>query len=160
MVDEPNVDTIKKAIVAILKTNTSKLWQEDNHEIGFQVIEVGLPENARFEGLTYPVCYVTNDTNLEDDRPYGPVSANSMGASEHIFRFRIIFFEHKEDGQTTEKALDDLQEAIKDTLKANVNLNSNVTSSFPKITRSFAAELNGRPLDGRIILLECRVHSN
>lgn len=159
MVTEPGINAIKGQIVTLLKANAS-LWDDPTHTTGFQKIEVGMPENGVFSGLAYPVCYVTNDPKLETDKPYGPVISNAIGTSLHEFRFRIIFFDQKEDGQAAEASLDSYYKTIKEVLKSNNNLAGLVIENFPIEGSSFALEMNGRPLDGRIIIVRCRVGSN
>lgn len=155
---EPNITTIKEAIITILKASTA-LWDNDNHEVGFQDIRLGVPDNAEYGGLQYPICYVTNDINLETDQPFGPVTANEVEASLHTINLRIIFFDQKEDAEEVEKSLDSLYKTIKEVLKANNSLNSNVTDSFPIRGHSFNLEASGKPLDGRVIVLRCSVGS-
>ena len=90
-VTEPDIYLIKQEILTILKTNEN-LWQEDNHEVGFQEMSVGLPLNNVFTGLAYPVLYVTNEAGLETDKPLGAVQAGELKGSQHMFKFRIIFY--------------------------------------------------------------------
>ena len=66
-VTEPDLVIIKNEIITILKTN-AELWQEDNHEKGFNAIELGLPGENEFKGLMYQIWFVTNDANLEQDK--------------------------------------------------------------------------------------------
>jgi len=168
MVTEPGVAAIKTRIVLILKNNAT-LWNGAiPGDAGTMVkIEVGLPENAVFDGTTMPCCYVTNDQNLEKDQAYGPVSANAVGASLHEFRFRMMFFDQKEDGQASEASLDAFQKLIKEIMKGNVDLRNPSTGldplaieCFPILTQSYSLEYNGKPLDGRVIILRVRVGSN
>ena len=167
MVTEPDVDAIKKRIVAILKKDTSLSSTPDKKKVGFVTIEVGLPENKRFTGLNYPVCFVSNADDFETDKPFGPVTANSLGSSIHVFQFQIIFFDLKEDGAAAEKSLDDFQKLIKEQLKENQALqdpddlpnDALAISSFPERTRAFSAEFEGQALNGRIIFFMVRVHS-
>jgi len=168
VVTEPAVASIKTRIVLILKNNAT-LWNgADPGAAGTMVkIEVGLPENAVFDGTTMPCCYVTNDQSLEKDQAYGPVTANAVATSLHEFRFRIMFFDQKEDGQASEASLDAFQKLIKEIMKANVDLRHPsagtdplAIESFPIMTQSYALEYNGKPLDGRVIILRVRVGSN
>jgi len=166
MVTEPDVNAIKERIKLILESNTSISSSPDKNKVGFVTIEVGLPENKRFTGLNYPVLFVSNADDFETDKPFGPVTANSLGSSFHVFQFQIIFFDLREDGQAAEKSLDDFQKIIKETLKGNSNLSKPsdgtdplATSSFPERTRAFSAEFEGEALNGRIIFFMVRVVS-
>jgi len=117
--------------------------------------------------LLYPICFITNNQNLEEDKPFGPLATNSFGASEHLFRFDILIFDHKEDGQEAEKSLDSLQKTLKEVLKGNVALqdpdnlpnDAKATDSILARTRNFNAEFDGKALNGRIILFVVKVHS-
>jgi hypothetical protein len=161
-VTEPDINLIKEEIITILKTNAD-LWQEDNHETGFESMEVGLPTNAVFKGLAYPVLYVTNETTLEQDKPLGAVQAGEIKGSEHNFKFRIIFFDQAEDGQEVEKSLDNFYKLINQTLKENYQLNQvqNTTFAFPTRGHSFNfGEFEGKAIDGRVIILSVQVHTS
>lgn len=160
MVTEPDSTAIKNAIIALLQADTT-LWNPPTHTTGdFTQIELGIPDNEVYEGLNYPVCFVTNAEDFEEDKPFGPVVANSLGTSEHIMRFKIIFLAHEETAQQVEIKLDALYKRIKEVLKANNNINGLVTESFPIRGGSFmVGQLRGKPIDGRVILHVCRVHS-
>lgn len=160
-VTEPDVNLIKQEIISILQTDEN-LWQEDNHEVGFQVMEVGLPTNNVFKGLAYPVLYVTNEAGLETDKPLGAVQNGEITGSQHLFKFRIIFFDQSEDGQATEKSLDDYYKLIKQKLKENYQLNQvqQTTYSFPAVGHSFNfGESEGKAIDGRVIILNVQVNT-
>ena len=160
-VTEADINLIKQEIVSILKTNAN-LWQEDNHEVGFQTIEVGLPLNNVFKGLAYPALFVTNETSLEQAKPLGAVQAGELKGSQHIYKFRLIFFDQAEDGQEVEKSLDDLYKQINQTLKENYQLNQvqQTTYAFPRTGHSFNfGEMEGKAIDGRVIILTVEVHT-
>lgn len=160
-VTEPDVNLIKEEIVTILKTN-AELWEENNHEKGFTDILVGLPTQAKFTGLTYPICFITNDTNLENDRILGNPIGQELRDSHHIMQFRIMFFAQGATGADVEKELDELYKLIKQTLKENFRLNSvqGVISAFPIRGHSFNfGELEGQAIDGRVIILQVQVAS-
>ena len=161
-VTEPDVNLIKQEIINILQTNEN-LWQEDNHEVGFQTMQVGLPLNNVFKGLAYPALYVTNETSLEQAKPLGAVQAGELKGTQHIFKFRIIFFDQAEDGQEVEKSLDDLYKIINEVLKENYQLNQvqNTTYAFARTGHSFNfGEFEGKAIDGRVIVLSVEVHTS
>ena len=160
-VTEPDLWLIKQEIITILKTNEN-LWQEDNHEVGFQSMEVGLPLNNVFKGLAYPALYVTNESSLEQAKPLGAVQAGELKGSQHIFKIRIIFFDQAEDGQEVEKSLDGFYKLINQTLKENYQLNQvqQTTYSFSRSGHSFNfGEFDGKAIDGRVIVLSVEVHT-
>ena len=155
-VTEPNLWTIKNKIISILQTDAT-LWQEDNHEVGFTEMLVGLPAENEFKGLTYPICYVTNDKRLEDDKILGAQNGAEIGASKHVYKFRIIFFDQQATGADVEESLDALYKKIKEVLKENFQLGSveNIITSYPVEGHSFNfGEFEGQPIDGREIVLE------
>ena len=158
---EPDVNAIKEEIVSILKTN-SELWETDSHENGFTDILVGLPTQAKFTGLTYPICFVTNDTNLENDKILGNPIGSELRDSHHIMQFRIMFFDQGATGADVEVSLDNYYKLIKQTLKENFRLNSvqGVISAFPIRGHSFNfGEMEGQAIDGRVIILQVQVAS-
>lgn len=158
-VTEPDIWLIKEEIVSILKTK-STLWETDAHVNGFTDISVGLPAEAEFKGLTYPICFITNDKRLEEDQILGAPTAGEITASKHFFRFRIIFFDQKATGADVEQSLDSLYKIIKETLKENHQLNSvqGVITSFTPDGHSFNfGEFEGQPIDGREIVLKVTV---
>lgn len=161
MVTEIDYTALKDGVITILKANAT-LWNAGDIGAGgtFTMIERGLPNNNKFEGLKYPCCFVTNDERLEQDRPFGPVISNVDGASEHLVRLKIIFFTLEGDGQKAEDILDTLHKEIKETLKSNNNLGGLATESFPIETQSYSVSLRGKALDGRILFLACKIHTN
>jgi hypothetical protein len=160
-VTEPDIQLIKEEIITILKTN-GELWEQDNHEKGFTEINVGLPAQAEFTGLTYPICFVSNDPSLENDQILGNPIGNEIGVSRHVMLFRVIFFDQGATGQDVEKSLDELYKQCKQTLKENFRLNGvqGVIDSFPIRGHSFNfGEFEGQAIDGRVIILRVVVAS-
>jgi hypothetical protein len=161
-VTEPDLNAIKNEIITILQTNPN-LWQEDNHEVGFQSMEVGLPLNNVFKGLAYPALFVTNETSLEQAKPLGAVQAGELKGTQHIYKIRIIFFDQAEDGQEVEKTLDEFYKIINEVLKENYQLNQvqNTTYAFARTGHSFNfGEFEGKAIDGRVIVLSVEVHTS
>ena len=161
MVTEINLTTLKDAIITRLKTSAT-LWNGTNPGNGgtFTAISRGLPENNEAEGLVYPICFVTNDDELETDKKFGPAVANAAGVSEHVVGIKILFLALKETGQSAEDTLDAFHKVIKETLKGDITIAGNCTDSWPYRSRSFAANYRGKALDGRIIQLACKIHTN
>lgn len=161
MVTEVNLTTLKDAVITRLKTSAA-LWNNTTPGAGgtFVKIERGLPENSEAEGLMYPICFVTNDDELEMDKKFGPAVANAAGVSEHIVGIKIIFLTLKETGQSAEDTLDSFHKVIKETIKGDVTIGGTCTDSWPFRSRAFAANYRGKALDGRIIQLACKIHTN
>jgi uncharacterized protein YdiU (UPF0061 family) len=106
--------------------------------------------------LTYPICFVANDPNLEDDKILGNSIGEELRDGHHTYRFRIIFFDQKESGQEVEKSLDNFYKLTKETLKENFRLNKvqGVIESYPMRGHSFNfGEFDGKAIDGRVIVL-------
>lgn len=80
--------------------------------------------------------------------------------SEHDVNIKIIFFDLAGDGQATEDSLDAFHKTIKEVLKSDNNLNGLVTWSYPNISQAFSLQYRGKALDGRIINLACKIHTN
>lgn len=161
MVTEINYTTLKNAVITRLKTSAT-LWNAVTPGAGgtFVSINRGLPENNEAEGLVYPACFVTNDDELEIDKKFGPAVANVAGVAEHIVGLKILFLALAETGQSAEDTLDSFHKVIKETLKGDLTLAGNCTEIWPYRSRSFAANYRGRALDGRIIQLMCKIHTN
>lgn len=167
MVTEPDVAAIKDRIILIMKKDTDLSGQDKKK---LRKIEFGLPDDNNITGLTYPIAFVYDNDDFEDDKPFGPVSANSMGVSEHIFRFNILILDHQKDAKKLERTVNNLYKLTKEVLKENVGLRDPdnptdastalVTESFPRKGKSFSAQFRGKPLDGKTIILTCKVHSS
>lgn len=158
---EIDYTALKNEVITILKAEAT-LWDNiNNGDNGtFTMIERGLPNNNKFDGLKYPCCFVTNDETLETDKPFGPVIANVGTVSEHIVKLKIIFFNLDGDGQAVEDSLDALHKIIKETLKADFNLGGLVTESWTTSSTAFSGDYRGKALDGRIIILVCKIHTS
>ena len=171
MVTEVDYQAMKIRIADIFKSITSgsdPLWQPEGHEKGFLDIVIGMPDNNVFGGGKYPICYITNHENLDEDKPFGPQGSNgSAGSSEHLVRYNIVLYDHASDAVQIEKQLDILTKKVKETIKGNLALKDptddddpQCTWCWPSTTKAFAATLNGKPLDGRVIELQCKVHTS
>ena len=163
MVTEPDLTVIKDRIVEIIK---DKMFDESGEDGGFVTIQRGLPDNQHFKDIAKPACFVANAPNLEVDRPFGPVTdvngITSEGASQHDFTFQIQIFAQAEDSEEVDKTLDQLHKTLKETLKENYALVDPETKSDPLViqslfttTTNYAAEQDGKPVDGRIFLFTC-----
>jgi len=149
-----DVNDIKVRIKDILIANSTT--KDAFREKG---IVVGLPDNAQFKGLKYPIVFITNDRELMRSKPYADVSANVQTLSEQIWLLRLIIMALANDAKAVELALDTLQKKVIDALRDNFDLSIPADSTDPlavesQITRidNFTiGQLEGKPLDGRII---------
>ena len=156
VVTEPDITLIKEKIIEILKSNES-LWQEDNHEVGFTGIELGLPDSNQFMGLTYPICFVANDAQFETDVNISNPIGDELQTGKHTYQFRIIMFDQGATGQEVERQLDGIYKIAKETLKGKFRLEGveGVIESYPLRGHSFNfGENDGKPIDGRVIILK------
>jgi len=149
-----NITTIKNRIKDILTANTTTL-----NAFREKGIVVGLPDNAEFKGLKYPICFITNDRELMRAKPFADVAANVQTLSQQIWSLRIIIMELKATAQAVETSLDLLQKQVIDALRDNftlidpTDLNDAlcVMSEITRIENFTIGQLEGKPLDGRII---------
>jgi len=149
-----DVNDIKQRIVDILiKNTTTKAAFKDNW------IQVGLPANAEFKGLNYPCCFVTNDKELMRAVPFADVSSNVQTLSQQIWSIRIFIMALSSESKKVEVILDGLQKKVTDALRDNFDLRDPTTgndalavmSEITRIDNFTIGDLEGKPLDGRII---------
>lgn len=149
-----NITTIKNRIQDILVANTTTVaaFREKG-------IVVGLPDNAEFKGLRYPIVFITNDRELMRSKPFADVSANVQTLSMQFWSLRIIIMALAKDAHTVETDLDTLQKKVIDALRDNFDLRDPtsdtdalcVMSEVTRIDNFTIGQLEGKPLDGRII---------
>jgi len=149
-----NVWNLKLRIQDILLKNaTTKAAFRSNGVI------VGLPDNAEFKGLKYPICFITNDRELMRSKPFAPIISNAQNQSQQIWSIRIIIMALEKDAPTVEKVLDGIQKDVTDALRNNFELNNPddqtdalaVESEITRYDNFTIGQLEGKPLDGRII---------
>lgn|SRR3990167_4348505 len=149
-----NITSIKNRIQSILILNTTTV--EAFRDKG---IIVGLPDNAEFKGLKYPIVFITNDRELMRAVPFADVANNVQTISRQIWSIRIIIMELKNDAKAVEISLDLLQKKLIDALRDNFTLVDPATgtdalavmSEVTRIDNFTIGQLEGKPLDGRII---------
>jgi len=149
-----NITDIKNRIKEILIANTTTVAAFRD-----KGIIVGLPDNAEFKGLKYPICFITNDRELMRAKPFADVAANVQTLSMQFWSLRIIIMALAKDAQTVETELDLLQKKVIDALRDNFTLKDPTTgtdalvvmSEVTRIDNFTIGQLEGKPLDGRII---------
>lgn len=162
MATELDHGAIKERIVEILKANTDLYDPTNNPGTKVRSIGLGIPDKKEFQKLPTPYIRVTNDTNLESDKPFGSIVSNAQSASYHIAKYLIICVAQAKDAATVEGTLDDLHKLIKETLKENVDLRDPDDGSDAKCKVSFpikteqlgAGQYHGNSVDGFAITLQ------
>lgn len=168
MATELDHQSIKERIVEILKDNTNLYDPTNNPGNKVRSIDLGVPDQKEFTKIPTPYIRVTNSTDLENDKPFGPVVSNTQSASYHVAKYLIICVSQAKDGKTVEGLLDDLHKLIKETMKANVDLRNPDTGvdakckvSFPIKTEQLGAgQYSGKSLDGFVITLQIEQVTN
>lgn len=148
--------------MSILKANTTLYDPTNNPGSKVRSINLGIPDKKEFQKLPTPYIRITNDTNLETDKPFGSIVSNAQSASYHTAKYLIICVAQAKDAATVEGILDDLHKLIKETLKANVDLRDPTSGSDAKCKVSFpikteqlgAGQYHGNSVDGFVITLQ------
>ena len=123
---------------------------------------MGIPDQNEFKSIPTPYIRITNSSRFESDRPFGVISSNAQSASYHTVQYNIMCVAQEKDASTVESTLDDLHKAIKECLKANVQLTDPADNSDPKCKVSFpirteqlpATSYKGKSLDGFTIVFQ------
>lgn len=156
MVTELDHDAIKTQMATILKTNPG-LYDVTGASGKVRQINVGHPDHKNGLDDVFPSIYITNSSPLERITVAGSmtVSTDNLAPLLHTFRYKIILQERTKGSRDTEKALDDFQKLILETLEADHNLANGganvVNSSRPESIDIFKNELNGKAVQGRTI---------
>ncbi len=159
MPSELNHDTIKTKIVAVLKL-VSALFTTTAEANKIRKITVGYPQGRAEDDSMYPYIYITNSRNdAESVSNLGSIVSDSHTALEHTFHYDVTVVVNEADARVAEKALDDFQELVMETLEGDVVLagsgSGDVDMSYPiRIAHLDAAKL-GEGKKGRIITLRC-----
>jgi len=143
-------DTIKNAIATILKADAT-LYDATGANDKVRQVNVGHPDNLKGLDEVFPSIYITNSNPLERISMQGTTSGAALPCLEHTFRYKIIIQEQTKGSRTTEKSLDDRQKLVLEAIEADFSLNSNVDFSRPEMIETFRNDLNGKPIQGRII---------
>lgn len=156
MPTELDHNAIKAQIVAILKTKAT-LYDVTGASGKVRQINVGHPDHKNSLDDVFPAIYVTNTNPLERIKIHGSMTQSSDDVAPllHTFRYKIVLQEKTKGSRDTEAALDDFQKLILETLEADHKLKNGgsavVDSSRPESVETFKTDLNGKPVQGRII---------
>ncbi len=153
MATELNHDTIKDAIVTILKANAS-LFTSTAEANKIRAITTGKPEILRQDAM-FPYIIVTNGNPLERIEGEKFVLSDSVRYVEHIIRYQIITIVNEKDSRQAENDLDDYQKLIFESLEGNRDLTSNVdTHDLVSVSdlETITQETHG--VRGRVIIME------
>ena len=156
MVTELDHDAIKTRIKSIIESNSS-LFDATGASGKVRQVNVGHPDHKNGLDDVFPAIYITNANPLERVKIAGTMtgSSESLPPLLHTFRYRIVIQEKTKGSRATEKALDDFQKLLLETLEADHKLKDGgsaiVDSSQPEMVEVFRADFNGKPVQGRII---------
>ena len=114
---------IKERIVAILKADTTNLWDSTpSDKTKFRKIEAGSPSPKAIQEPPLPRCWVTSDTIVSNVKIITDVASNTPNGTEYEMFYRIIFAVEAKDGPKTEEDLDDFTKSIITQLQTNWDL--------------------------------------
>jgi hypothetical protein len=119
----PDFFAIKERIVAILKADTTNLWDSTpGDRTTLRKIEAGAPTPKAMEEPPLPRCWVTSDNNVAQVKIITDVQSNDSAGSEYEINLKIIVVNEAKDGVKTEEDLDDFTKAIIEQLQGNYDL--------------------------------------
>lgn len=121
---ELNHNTIKAAIVTILKANAS-LFTTTAEANELRAIETGKNEDILQDAM-FPYVIITNGKPLETITDETFILSNAVKAVEHTIRYRIIVVVNEKDSREAEIELDNYTRLILDTLEVDRDLSGNV----------------------------------
>jgi hypothetical protein len=157
MPTEIDHNNIKDRIVLILKAKATLYDSAQTTADKLHLISTGTPDGDSGLDNILPSCYVTNSNPLERIK----ISGSKTGSSEslpplsHQFRYKIVFAVNADSSRDAELKLDDFQKLILETLEADHQLKNGgaavVNDSRPETVELFKNELNGKPVQGKII---------
>jgi len=156
MVTELDHNAIKTQMTDILKGNAT-LYDVTGASGKIRQVNVGHPDNERGLERVYPSIYITNANPLERVKQSGTLTTGSedLPPLEHNFRYKIIVQAEAKGSRDVEEDLDDWQKIILETLEADHQLKDGgsaiVNSSRPEMVETFRVDLNGKPVQGKII---------
>lgn len=162
---ETDLADVKDRIIAILKKDTNLSGDKKDK---LRDVRFGTPPGGKITGLSYPIAYVYDNDDLEDDKPFGAVVTNVLQVSERLVKFNILIIDSSSSSEQVERQINSLYKRTRDALKNNVSLlnpdgggpsTALATWSLPKKGRSFQAQFRGKSIDARIIILHCNLHN-
>ncbi len=161
-----DIDTwaIKEKIVAILKTNAT-LFSATGASGKVRQINAGAPNlnDIKNESIL-PIIYVTNAENFDSIKYNGIVKSNAIKFVRHVINLSIILLVEGKDGPKAEESADDFVKLIHETIEADYDLTGVGSASVDscRITSHIILDSSmiGDEKQGRLINLECKIHSN
>ena len=159
---------IKEQIVAILKADTTNLWDSTpGDKTKFRKIEAGAPSPKAITEPPLPRCWVTSDEVVANVRPLGVINSNASLGEEYDFRMKIIFVVEAKDGPKTEEDIDDFTKSIIEQLETNYDLRtpggieSTRVAEASEVTQimDLPAMFKGDRVKGRVIKLKVIVRA-
>ena len=156
MATELNHDTIKAAIVTVLKSDVTNIFDVSGGTDKLRAITVGYPLGGDpFEDKDRNYAFVVNNVTLESNKRVGSTTADEHNAIEHTIRYDVHFIMHGEQGRDCEKNLDTMQKAIMEVLEEDQDLGATVDGSFPERVVVLRPETSlGKSKQGRIITIK------
>jgi len=153
---ELNHDTIKAAIVTILKADTTNIYDESDGTDKLRSITVGWPLGGDpFEDKNRNFAFVVSNTILESNRVMGAIVSDAIKVIEHTCRYDIHFVMHGEQGRDCEKNLDTMQKAMMEVFEEGQDLGATVDQSYPeRVIVLRPEETHGKTKQGRIITIK------
>lgn len=157
---------IKARIVEILMADTRIFSKSEKGKV--RSIGVGIPDMQEFKSIPTPYIRITNAPKFEEDQPFGSIVSGAQSTSYHKVQYNIMCVAQEKDAATVETTLDDLHKAIKERLKANVQLtdpddgsDAKCKISFPVRTEQLpASSYKGKALDGFTIIFQLEQSTN
>jgi len=154
----PDITKIKQRIIDTIKSKNELYDTDSEDKSKLRDVRLGFPDGGKFEGLQYPIAFVTNADNFHSRERYGAVVDNQVTAPKHAFNFEIYLFGMESNSSTLEESLDKLYRLIFDAMDSNSSLSDPIDKkdpvakcSFTTGGKSFSSLYKGKNLDGRII---------
>jgi len=159
---------IKEQIVAILKADTTNLWDSTpNSKTKFRKIEAGAPSPKAAQEPPLPRCWVTSDTIVANINHIGVVDSNAHILDEYELRINIVFVVEAKDGPKTEEAIDDFTKSIIEQIDTNYDLRTPGGNESTRVAESsellniqdLPQQFQGDRVRGRVIKYKVTVRA-
>lgn len=121
---ELNHNTIKDAIVTLLKSNAS-LFTTTGEADELRKITTGKPTDILQDDM-FPYAIVTDGSPLDTTKSIKLVVSQSAKLVEHVLRYKIIVVVNKPDSRKAENLLDNLEELIRETMEGDMDIGGTV----------------------------------
>jgi len=151
---ELNLNTIKDAIVAELKTNAA-LFTSTAEANKIRAITTGKPEIFNQDQM-FPYIFVTNGSPPDKIQPEKFLLSDAIKLLEHHLRFEVVCVVNEQDSRKAESELDNYTELILETMELDRSINDQVdTSEFVQMSDMEAIETTTHGVRGRRHIFEC-----